>query len=187
MTNIFLPETRHIVLDIETLDILPTAAVIGIGARIVEIDSRGVASLCEEAILDLAGIEADEDTEDFYTVGHSTMEFWHKQSPALKDKYLPYYPTLSPLLAAKTLLEFCVEQRGCSFWSHHDAFDFGILNHMFKVEGISTPWKYNQVFDAATLTQAHGIPKSYNPNPHDAVADATNVANSLITFVNSYL
>ena len=187
MTNIFLPETRHIVLDIETLDILPTAAVLGIGARVIEIDSRGVASLCEDAILDLAGIEAEEATEDFYTVGHSTMEFWQNQSPALIDKYLPYYPTLSPLIAAETLLAFCVEQRGLSFWSYHDAFDFGILNHMFAVEEISVPWKYNQVFDAATLAQAHGIPTAYNPNPHDAVSDATNVANCLITFVNSYL
>ncbi len=154
----------HVMIDIETLDVAPTAVILSIGACTIE-----------EGPENTFYGEYDPDTQYERTRSQSTIDWWDKQSIPmprsdihLKDGLLKLRGWFSSLRAEPIV------------WCKGTDFDTIILTHAYKQHNLSVPWHYSSVRDFRTLKKlfpSYSYPK--NPRPHHALADAKHQAEEL--------
>jgi len=136
-----------ICIDLETLDTLPTATILTIGA--VKFDPYG-----HEAV--------DHKMEPFYvkvdlascepynlTISDETIAWWAKQGPEAHKEAFEGTDRISIEDAMQQLFLFA---RGCkTFWSHGAGFDIVICENLFRKVGRAIPWKYHEIRDTRTI------------------------------------
>ena len=161
-----------IMIDLETLDVLPTASVLTIGA--VRFDPFG--DDINEPNCDKFYVKVDLDSCDRYgcTVSQDTVEWWANQSQEAQDEAFNPEGRIPIESAMDQLYKFC--WGGKRVWSHGAGFDVIILEHLFRKVGKAIPWSFWEVRDTRTLFDL-GI----NPNrppvlKHHALEDAWNQA-----------
>ena len=161
-----------IMIDLETLDVLPTASILTIGA--VRFDPFG--DDVNDPDCDKFYVKVDLDSCDRYgcTVSQDTVEWWSKQSQAAQDEAFSPEGRIPIESAMDQLYKFC--WGGKRVWSHGAGFDVIILEHLFRKVGKAIPWSFWEVRDTRTLFDL-GI----NPNrppvlKHHALEDAWNQA-----------
>lgn len=157
-------------LDLETLDLAPTAAIIQIACVPFDFMSY-VQGLAFNVYIDKLTSIANSGT-----VSKSTLKFWSEQSSNLRNKVLG--GTTSIVSALGDLQEFVEYHRtkGTSIrcWSHN-TFDPPILMHAYAKANMVCPFKHYEFMDIRTLTYLAGSPNititnNYGPK-HDARAD----------------
>lgn len=159
-------------IDLETLDVLPSATILTIGA--VKFDPFGDdvnESNCEKLY-----VKVDIDSCDRIgcTVSQSTLDWWANQSKAAQEAAFDPDGRVSIEEAVQQLYKFCWGAK--RVWSHGAGFDVIILEHIFRKVGKAIPWQFWEVRDTRTLFDI-GI----NPNrppvlAHHALEDAWNQA-----------
>jgi len=161
-----------VMIDLETLDVLPTATILTIGA--VKFDPFGMD--IEEPSCQKFYVKVDLDSCDRYggTVSQSTVDWWAGQSKEAQDEAFSADGRIPIEDAMNQLYKFCWGAK--RVWSHGAGFDVIILEHYFRKVGKAIPWQFWEVRDTRTIFDL-GI----NPNrppvlAHHALEDAWNQA-----------
>lgn len=159
-----------IMIDLETLDTLPTATVLTIGAVKFDITNNEL----ENPTCDTLYVKVDLESCDKYnlTISDSTIEWWSKQSAEAQYEAFESQPRVPLDNAMLQLYRFC---NGCSeVWSHGAPFDIVICENLFRTVGRGIPWKYYQARDTRTMFDLGIEPDLPEVTAHDALADALN-------------
>lgn len=161
-----------IMIDIETLDVLPTAAVLTIGA--VKFDPFG--DDINDPNCKKFYVKIDLDSCDRYgcTVSQNTIEWWAKQSKEAQEEAFSVNDRILIESAMNQLYKFCLGAK--RVWSHGAGFDIIILEHLFRKIGKSIPWQFWEVRDTRTLFDLGIDPNRPPVLKHHALEDAWNQA-----------
>jgi DNA polymerase III epsilon subunit-like protein len=136
-----------ICIDLETLDTLPTATILTIGA--VKFDPYGHEAVDHQmepfyVKIDLASCEPYN-----LTISDETIAWWAKQGPVAHKEAFEGTDRIAIEDAMQQLFLFA---RGCkTFWSHGAGFDIVICENIFRKVGRAIPWKYHEIRDTRTI------------------------------------
>jgi hypothetical protein len=158
-------------IDIETMDLGPEAAVVAIGARMFTVDGPGKGFEC---------FISPELAAHMGTVGQDTMEWWRKQ----EQFDAVFGGKLDPADAVFRLLKFIEQYKPQVVWANSPEFDIVIMRHLCKQTGMRWPFTYKQNADFRTLVRvgaAMGVDtealwKNPDRKAHNALDDATKQA-----------
>ena len=161
-----------VMIDMETLDVLPTATILTIGA--VKFDPFG--DDVKDPRMEKFYVKVDIDSCDKLgcTVTQSTLDWWANQSKEAQDEAFSPNGRIDIVDAMNQLYKFCWGAK--RVWSHGAGFDIIICENLFRKIGKAIPWQFWEVRDTRTLFDI-GI----NPNrppvlKHHALEDAWNQA-----------
>jgi exodeoxyribonuclease VIII len=170
---------KHIMVDIETMDVGPTSDVVSIGARMFTFkDGPGKGF---EVFID------QDEAVKLGTVGIDTMNWWRKQvgfDQAFSGK-------TQPEAAAHGLAQFIKEHKPACVWANSPHFDLVILRHLFKQVSLPFPFHYRDERDVRTmcaLARALDIDISSawkGKCKHQALDDATAQAQAVVLVVQT--
>ena len=157
-------------IDLETLDVLPSATILTIGA--VKFDPFG--DDISQAKCEKFYVRVDVDSCDAIggTVSPATLDWWASQSQEAQDEAFDPTNRIQIEDAMAQLYKFCWGAK--RIWSHGAGFDVVILENYFRKVGKAIPWAFWEVRDTRTIFDI-GI----NPNrppvlKHHALEDAWN-------------
>lgn len=158
--------SSHLMLDIETLDVLPTSVILTIGAQGFDPYS--------DRFTDVTYYErCDLESQDGRTTSDDTINWWGKQTADAQEEALgdAGQPRIT-LKEALTSLGKLIWKHD-TIWANGTTFDMVILESAFRQNGINLPWKYWQVSDARTIYKI--VPQVGKlGNNHNALADCVN-------------
>ena len=162
----------HIMIDLETLDVKPTASILTIGA--VKFDPRG--NDIEHPDCDKFYVKVDLDSCDRLglTVNEDTVAWWAQQSAEAQEEAFSEHGRIAIEDAIQQLYKFCWGAK--CVWSHGAGFDVIILEHVFNRVGRAVPWKFWQVRDTRTMFDLGIDPNRPPVLKHHALEDAWNQA-----------
>ena len=161
-----------VMIDMETLDVLPTATVLTIGA--VKFDPFG--DDVNEPNCDKFYVKVDVDSCDRLgcTVSPDTVEWWAKQSQEAQEEAFSPDGRVSIEEAMNQLYKFCWGAK--RVWSHGAGFDVVICEYLFRKIGKATPWSFWEVRDTRTIFDLGIDPQRPPVLKHHALEDAWNQA-----------
>jgi DNA polymerase III epsilon subunit-like protein len=161
-----------VMIDLETLDVTPTATILTIGA--VKFDPFG--DDVNEPSCEKLYLRVDVDSCDKYggTVSQSTLDWWAVQSKEAQEEAFDPTGRIDITDAMNQLYKFC--WGGKRVWSHGAAFDIVILEHYFRKVGKAIPWQFWEVRCTRTLFDIGIDPKRPPVLKHHALEDAWNQA-----------
>ena len=163
---------KDIMIDLETLDVLPTATVLTIGA--VKFDLNGDeldASTCEKYY---AKVDIDSCDRLGLTVSSATVNWWSNQSAEAQEEAFSSEGRVDIREAMEGLYKFCWGAK--RVWSHGAGFDLVICEHIFAKLEKATPWSFWQARDTRTLYDLGIDPDRPPVLKHHALEDAWNQA-----------
>jgi hypothetical protein len=161
-----------VMIDMETLDVLPTATVLTIGA--VKFDPFG--DDIKEPNCEKFYVRVDIDSCDRLgcTVSQDTVEWWAKQSKEAQEEAFDPNGRISIEEAMNQLYKFCWGAK--RVWSHGAGFDIVICEYLFRKIGKATPWSFWEVRDTRTIFDLGIDPQRPPVLKHHALEDAWNQA-----------
>jgi len=159
-------------IDLETLDVLPTATILTIGA--VKFDPFG--DELSDPKMDKLYIKVDLDSSDAIgcTVSQSTLDWWASQSVEAQTAAFDPDGRVSIQDAMYQLFKFA--QGSKRVWSHGSCFDIVILENVLHKVGRAVPWSFWEVRDTRTLFDIGINPQRAAVTAHNALADAVDQA-----------
>lgn len=158
--------TKHICIDIETLDTAPTAVILSIGACVFH-EHQGIVDTFYVAPTVKDQLSCGR------TISDSTLEWWLAGNATLEKGF-----EISFYAALKSFSEFVSNHLsdGSTVWSNGTDFDISILSTAFAhslAPQCLPVWPYNSVRDCRTLFKIYGKSTDItNLVPHDALYDA---------------
>lgn len=157
----------HGMIDLETLDVFPTATVLSLGA--VKFDPTSDADPYSELYLKIL---VDDQDRLGRTTSDSTIEWWGRQDPAIMEEAFDQTGAVTVEEALSQLNRWVVGVD--ELWGHGYGFDITILENMYRMVGKPIPWQFWQISDARTITKR--MPKDprkdMQTDLHNALADA---------------
>jgi len=161
-----------VMIDLETLDVLPTATILSIGA--VKFDPFGDDVNNPACIKFYTRVDVDSCDRLGATVSQATLDWWANQSAEAQEEAFHPDDRTDIKIAMEQLYKFCWGAK--RVWSHGSGFDIIILEHYFRKIEKAIPWSFWEARDTRTLFDL-GI----NPNrppvlKHHALEDAWNQA-----------
>lgn len=143
---LILPDDIHTMIDLETLDLNPTAAVIQIGACAFNI---------MDGILDTFQTTIDlSEAMKHGTVDGNTLRFWMEQSDAARTSTMN--GTRSSIASVRDYqnwldcLNLSIGNHADHHWSHA-TFDFPVITNLCNNIGVNDPHYYRKTRDLRTL------------------------------------
>lgn len=170
---------NHVMVDLETLDLKPTAAILSIGAVRFNPETGEVQSP-EDGFHVACSVE-DQLNQQF-SLSEATLVWWLKEHAetlrkewALKDRV----PIDDALRCFAQWLKASTELEG--LWSHGANFDQPVLEYAYRVRfpQCDLPWKYSISRDTRTLFALAKPDWPKNPAEHVAVFDAWSQAKAV--------
>ena len=161
-----------LMIDLETLDVRPTATILTIGA--VKFDPFGDDvndPTCEKFY---CRVDVDSCDALGLTVSPATLEWWASQSKEAQDEAFDPRDRISITEAMNRLYKFAWGTK--RVWSHGAAFDVVICEHIFNKIGKAVPWQFWEVRDTRTLFDIGVNPHRPPVLKHHALEDAWNQA-----------
>ena len=161
-----------IMIDLETLDVLPSATILTIGA--VKFDPFGDEQ--DNPKMEKIYMKVDVDSCDRIgaSVSNSTLDWWANQSAAAQADAFDPNDRISIEEALAKLYKFC--WGGKRVWSHGAGFDVIILEWYFRKIEKAIPWSFWEVRDTRTLFDLGINPNRASVTAHNALADAVDQA-----------
>jgi len=158
----------HIMIDLETLDVLPSATVLTIGA--VKFDPFG--DDINEPSCEKFYVRVDIDSCDRLgcTISQSTMDWWASQSTAAQEEAFSSVDRIPIEEALHQLYKFCWGAK--RVWSHGVGFDLIILENLYRKVGRAVPWSFWEMRDTRTLFDIGINPQRAEVTSHHALDDA---------------
>jgi hypothetical protein len=156
-----------ICLDIETLGLPNNCVVLTLGA--VKFDPY---NLQEPHSPFYIRLNVEEQTALGRNVDSSTLEWWAKQSAEAQEEAMGDNGDRISLEDATVQLNRYLVGAN-KLWSQGNLFDFGILEHLYRMIGKPPPWQYWQIRDTRTIGDLGDYSaKTSNKSAHNALADA---------------
>ena len=161
-----------VMIDLETLDVLPSASILTIGA--VKFDPFG--DDVREKTCEKFYVKVDIDSCDKLglTTSTDTINWWSQQSKQAQDEAFSTEGRIPIHEAINQLYKFCWGAK--RVWSHGAGFDIIILEHVFAKLNKKVPWSFWEVRDTRTLFDIGIDPKRPPVLAHHALEDAWNQA-----------
>lgn len=159
-------------LDIETLDTLPEAVILTIGA--VKFDPFS------DFIGDGLYIKPDVDEQSAKgrTINEDTVNWWMTQAEDVREEALSMDDRISVEEMYRQLNRFLVGAE--NVWAQGPVFDMVILANIYRQYSWPTPWQYWQVRDSRTLFGVHGDPRvKGKAGLHNALEDCVSQAQAV--------
>lgn len=162
----------HIMIDLETLDVTPTATILTIGA--VKFDPFG--DELNDPKCDKFYVRVDVDSCDALgcTVSQATLDWWAQQSAAAQEEAFDPENRISIQDAMAQLYKFSWGAK--RVWSHGAGFDIPICENLYRKIGKAIPWAFWDVRDTRTLFDIGINPTRPPVLKHHALEDAWNQA-----------
>ncbi len=159
-------------IDMETLDVLPSASILTIGA--VKFDPFG--DDVKEPNCEKFYVKVDLDSCDRLgrTVSQSTLDWWSKQSKEAQEEAFSPDGRVDIVDAMNQLYKFCWGAK--RVWSHGAGFDIIICENIMRQIGKAIPWSFWEVRDTRTLFDIGIDPHRPPVLKHHALEDAWNQA-----------
>jgi len=170
-----------VMIDLETLDVLPTATILTIGA--VKFDPFGddvKNPTCEKFYV---RVDVDSCDRIGCTVSQSTLDWWANQSQAAQNEAFDPANRIPIEDALQQLYKFCWGAK--RVWSHGVGFDLIILEHLFRKVGRSIPWSFWEARDTRTIFDIGVNPHRPPVLAHHALEDAWNQAVGVQNVLNT--
>lgn len=161
-----------IMVDLETLDVLPTATVLTIGA--VKFDPFGDDINSPSCQKFYARVDVDSCDRLGCTVSPATLDWWAGQSKEAQEEAFHVDSRISINEALDKFYKFCWGAK--RIWSHGAGFDVIILENLFRKVNKSIPWQFWEVRDTRTLFDLGIDPQRPPVLKHHALEDAWNQA-----------
>ena len=161
-----------IMIDLETLDVLPTATILSIGA--VKFDPFGDDVNEPSAIKFYTRVDVDSCDNLGATVSQSTLDWWAGQSKEAQDEAFSEGNRVHIRDAFDQLYKFCWGAK--RVWSNGSVFDIMICEHVFNKLNKAIPWKFWEIRDVRTLFDIGINPQRPPVTAHHALHDAYNQA-----------
>jgi hypothetical protein len=163
---------NDIMIDMETLDVLPTATILTIGA--VKFDPFG--DELAEPSMEKFYVKVDVDSCDRLgcTISQDTLNWWSNQSKEAQEAAFDPKDRISIEDAMNQLYKFCWGAK--RVWSHGAGFDIIICEHLFRKIEKAVPWSFWEVRDTRTLFDLGINPHRPPVLKHHALEDAWNQA-----------
>lgn len=161
-------------IDLETLDVKPSATVLSLGA--VKFDPFSDEEPHSELYIK---IQIDDQDRLGRTVSDSTIEWWSRQDPKIMEEAFDQTDAVSVEQALTQLNKWCVGVD--EIWAQGYGFDITMLEDMYRSIGKPIPWNFWQISDARTITKRmpQDPRKSMQTDLHNALADAYYQAKSV--------
>ena len=136
--------TTHAMIDLETLDVLPTATVLTIGG--VKFNPNEISEPTQPFYY---RFNVDEQLDKGRTTSESTLEWWGKQAEDVREEALGDADRTPVLEVLQALNKWCVGVD--TIWCQGPAFDIVILEDMFRSYDHHLPWPFWKIKDSRTL------------------------------------
>jgi|TARA_B100001094_G_scaffold9710_1_gene8696 DNA polymerase III epsilon subunit-like protein len=161
-----------VMIDLETLDVLPSATILTIGA--IKFDPFG--DDVREKTCEKFYVKVDIDSCDRLglTTSQDTIQWWSQQSEAAQNEAFSTKDRIPVHEAINKLYKFCWGAK--RVWSHGAGFDIIILEHVFAKLNKKVPWSFWEVRDTRTLFDIGVDPDRPPVLAHHALEDAWNQA-----------
>ena len=175
---------NHIMLDIETLDITPTAVILSIGA--IVFDPKNPDSCNEVTDTNTFFWAIDSKDQQGRTVSDDTVKWWSmqdKETVALNCFGTSKLRTV--LHNFNTWVQSVGSYGDTPVWCKGTDFDTVILKNAYEQLNMQLPWRYNQVRDLRTVMKLYNVKTSATVK-HDALSDAVDQAKVLSTLYTRY-
>jgi hypothetical protein len=161
-------QTRHLMVDIETLGTRPGSAIVSIGAVVftpAAVVAEWECNVGLKSAMD-AGLSVDA----------MTIWWWMQQSKAAQEATFPPGPTTDIKDALVGLKLFALDYHVRDYWSHGATFDLVLLTEAAHVTGASPMVEdFRRARDTRTLYEITGVnPRTFmgTGTAHNAVDDA---------------
>lgn len=156
---------RHAMIDLETLDTIPSSKIVAIGAVIF--DPR-YGKISDDKFYSLVDIKSQPDR----TQSESTVTWWKGQTPEIKKQL----KGTTPLIEALEDLSFWLP-KDCKVWGNGATFDISMLEDAYRGLNLEIPWKFWNVRDCRTVLDMYesvrgGFNKKSGGSLHNALDDA---------------
>lgn len=159
--------TIHATVDLETLDVRPTATILSIGG--VKFDPYTVD---EPHSRFYYKVSVDDQNIINRTTSDDTIEWWGKQDPEIVKEAFDqtHAVTVNEMLDQLNKWTVGVDV----FWGQGYGFDYTILENMYRSVDRPVPWNFWQIRDSRTLfgLMQEDPRKKIQKSKHDAYADA---------------
>lgn len=177
------PEWFDVMLDLETMGLPPTGAIVGIGACFFDLHKCAIGPTFYQAVNLATSARAG------MTMDPGTVMWWLGQGDEARRSIM--WNTVALDVALCDLNEWMQQHtrpRDCRVWGNAPSFDMSLLRFAFGACGMDTPWHYTNERDFRTVRAMY--PKvEYNTDDkgtdaHNAMHDAVFQANHLIKIRN---
>jgi hypothetical protein len=153
-------------IDLETLDVTPTATILTIGAQGFDPFSSRLTDVTFYKRLTLES-QADR------TINESTVEWWSKQNEAAQEEALGDGDDRIDITTALDELAK-IAWKHDRIWANGICFDITMLENAMVQYGVNVPWKFWQVNDARTVYKIAKAGTAGASNSHNALEDCVN-------------
>jgi hypothetical protein len=162
---------NNVMLDLETLDNGPTAAIVAIGA--VMFDQSGV---CAHVNSFYSAVRVQSSINAGLTINGSTVEWWMGQSDAARAVFSEHAPQL-----AEVLQNFAAWLPGdAKLWGNGASFDNAILSNAYRATRLPQPWEFWNDRCYRTAVAGATVKREQLGTHHNALDDARSQAYHLI-------
>lgn len=175
-------KAAHIMIDLETLDVTPTAVVLSIGATAFYFDK--ISGTPESFAKPVFVSEFSNNVEVLpqmlsgRSVSQDTLDWWTRQSMEAKTRIIhPKGAISAPDAALDNLDDWAAAQEGFDYiWCQGGSFDFPILTNFYRSRDRYPFWKFWQERDSRTIISMEDVDrdrirKANELTHHDAVSD----------------
>lgn len=171
----------HGTIDLETLDVVPSATVLSLGA--VKFDPFSDAEPYSELYLKIL---IDDQDRLGRTTSDGTVAWWSRQDPSIMEEAFDQTGAVTVEEALRQVNKWCVGVD--ELWGQGYGFDFTMLEDMYRSIGKPIPWQFWQVSDSRTITKRmpRDPRKDMQTNLHNALADAYFQAKSIQIIFNHH-
>ena len=172
--------------DLETLDTIPSAAIISIG--IVKFDPFIVQNSFKKNPYHYQVVDKASCIQAGMTVDDETIRWWQRQSGyaqrILEPKYAspPIENVIDIMTALRAMSHFITtnaEHKDIYIWSNASTFDITILSDAYRRHGLQPPWKYTgescyRTINTITKLLGIKVDKNFQGTKHHSGHDAIN-------------
>ena len=160
-------EMKHVVVDLETMGIVPGCAIVSLGA--VVFDPRFDSVSDKKFYVEL---DWEAQTEDGFTVDENTKEWWNNQDSVAREALNGMEELEETLIDFARWLPSDVK-----IWGNGATFDVSILEYCYRKFNIEIPWKFWNIRDVRTIKDLYessrgGFSKAMEGTKHNALDDA---------------
>lgn len=151
-------------IDIEGLDVNPTATILTIGAQLFDPFGEGIYDSPGSTFYSRISMESQPNR----TIDDGTLNWWSQQSDEAKEEA---FGEDNRIDLKDALIEITrMVRRSSLVFANGTTYDITILEHAYKERGMGQPWKYSSVRDARTIYSLYPDLKM-PPTSHNALDD----------------
>lgn len=189
----YVSNITHVMLDLETMDVGPTAAVIEIAAQFFD-PLTGQLGASFQEMVDLKSC-----TQIGMTTDPGTIMWWLQQSEEARVRYKNNHKDQhindALLKLTKFLQRHCPDKKKLFIWGNGKEFDCEILKNAYKAAlGFDTPWDFRNTVDVRTVvtlgdllnTQNFKNSELFEGVYHDPIADARHQIKYVVKYIQKF-